>query len=622
MKSLAERSERQVGVRLWFPLLLGVATVVVYLNSFDGVFVLDDQRYIADNPSVHQLWPVLPLLARRRPVVDISLAANYTLSELDLTSYHALNLLIHVLAGLTLYGIVRRTLLLDQFRERFAPIAGRVAFVVALIWAIHPLQTQAVTYLIQRAESMMGLFYLLMIYCVLRGANSTRGWPWFLAAFMACGLGMGSKPVMITAPVVAMLFDRTFIGQSFKQILWARWKVYLALAVTWFVLCSSGVVKGVLSTSNENATVGFSYKGITPLEYAATQPGVILHYLRLALWPTGLCLDYDWPVARSVGQIALPAVILALLLGATIWALFCKPWLGFLGAWFFIILSPTSSFIPLRDPLFEHRMYLPLAAVVTLVVMGAHVGWEAACSAWGLSESRRRMLAGFLVAIVAVPLGYGTLDRNKDYYSAVTMWEDVTAKRRYSDRARYNLGAVLLRDGRVQEAEAALEEALRLNPRSGRALYNLGKIHASRGDTDKALAHYLKALDANPRLAEAHNDVANVLARRSQPRLAIQHYREAIRADPRYVQAHFNLGSVLLALGEVDEAVQVLTDAVQLAPKTPALHFGLGRAYERQGKLDEAAEEYRRTLGLDPGHAGAQQALNTLRGGGGGSRQP
>ncbi len=611
-----------MGARLWFPLLLIVATIVVYLNSFDGVFVLDDQRYIADNPRVHQLWPIMPLLDRRRPVVDISLAVNYTLSELDLWSYHAFNLLIHMLAGLTLYGTVRRTLLLGQFRERLGRIAGRLAFVIALIWAIHPLQTQSVTYLIQRAESMMGLFYLLTVYCVLRGASSDCNRRWYLAAILASALGMGSKGVMITAPVVVLLYDRAFIAPSFRLVLRHRWGLYVGLAATWGVLCASGLVAGVLSASRANTTVGFSYKGISPLEYAATQPGVILYYLRLAFWPVGLCLDYDWPVARSAAQIVPPAIVLALLIGATIWALIRRPWAGFLGAWFFIILSPTSSFIPLRDPLFEHRMYLPLAAVVTLVVIGAHLAWEALSSRWRLSKWPQRMTISTLVAAVAIALGYGTVDRNRDYHSAARMWTDVAASRPYSDRARYNLGVTLLREKKVQEAEIAFKQALHLNPRSDRALYNLGKICALRGDTSTALEYYLAALEVNPHLAEGHNDVANILARQGQPQLAIAHYHQAIRVNPGYVQAYFNLGNVLLAVGETDEAVEALTKAVQLAPQTAPVHYALGQAYEKQGNRDAAFKEYRRVLELDPNHVGARQALDALRTRRGGREQP
>ena len=607
---------------MWLPLLLAAATVAVYLNSFDGVFVLDDQRYIADNPRVHQVWPPWPLLVRRRPVVDLSLAANYALGELDLQGYHAFNLIVHVCAALTLLGVVRRTLLREPLRERFGKASAYLAFVVALIWAVHPLQTQSVTYLIQRAESMMGLFYLLMLYCVLRGMGSARGGLWFAAAIAACALGMGSKAVMVTAPVVGLLYDRVFLSPSWRRILRMRWGLYAGLAATWSILWASGLVQGVLSTSRKAATVGFSFKGLSPLEYASTEPGVILHYLRLAFWPHPLCLDYDWPVAESMGQIVIPGVVLVILLAAIVWALARQPRLGFLGAWFFIILAPTSSFIPLRDPLFEHRMYLSLAAVVVLVVIGGYAGWGRLSHRWRLSDARRQIITILLVAAVVATLGYGTIDRNRDYRDAVAMWTDVAIKRPKSDRARYNLGTSLLNQDRSDEAATAYRQALQLNPRSDRAHYNLGKILSSKGQTDKAFEHYVKALEANPNLAEAHNDLANILVQRGRSDLAIGHYREAVRVNPRYVQAYYNLGNVLLALGEIDGAVDALEHAVQLSPETAGVHHALGLAYYEQGKIDEAIREHRQTLELDIGHAGARQALDSILNEAGRAPQP
>ncbi|MGD2109974.1 MAG: tetratricopeptide repeat protein [Phycisphaerae bacterium] len=613
----SEQTRRRLAAHTLFPVLLIAATIAVYFNSFDGVLVLDDQRYIADNPRVHQLWPVWPLLARRRPIVDISLAANYALGGLDLRGYHAVNLGVHMLAALTLYGIIRRTLLLDQFKEQLGRVASHTAFAIALLWAVHPLQTQSVTYLIQRAESMMGLFYLLTIYGVLRSAASTRGWAWCLASVIACALGMGSKAVMITAPVLVLLFDRVFLAPSFRQVVRRRWGLYVGLFGSWSVLFASGLIRGVLATSRPNATAGFSYKGISPLEYAVTQPGVILHYLRLAVCPRSLCLDYDWPPAASLMRIVPPAIVVAILLGVTVWALFRRPWLGFLGAWFFVILSPTSSFVPLRDPLFEHRMYLPLAAVIALGVCGVRWALGELTARWQRKAERRRVIAGLALAAVAAAFAWGTIDRNRDYHSAVAMWKDVAAKRPDSDRAHYNLGAVLLRAQKWEEAETAFQDALALNPRSDRALYNLGKIRASRRNTDEALAYYRQALHVNPRLAEAHNDVANILVRRGQTELAVRHYRDAVTANPRYVQARFNLGNVLLALGEFDAAVAELSKAAELAPRTSSVHFALGRAYEARRDLEDAVSAYRHVLLINPDHAGAAQALAALRSGAG-----
>jgi protein O-mannosyl-transferase len=172
-----------------------------------------------------------------RPVVNLSLALNYALGGSNVWGYHALNLAIHIiLAGLTLFGVVRRTLLRPALRERFSPSAARLALVVAVLWTAHPLQTEAVTYVSQRCESLMGLFYLLTLYCFVRGADSQRcGW-WFTLSVVACLLGMATKEVMVTAPLLVLLYDRTFVTGSFRKAWTRHRRLYLSLAGTWLLL--------------------------------------------------------------------------------------------------------------------------------------------------------------------------------------------------------------------------------------------------------------------------------------------------------------------------------------------------------------------------------------------------
>ncbi len=163
------------------PLLVAVAGLLAYHNSFTNPFVFDDEPSIQENPTIHHLWPIWPALSpphsggatvEGRPVINLSVAINYALGGLDVRGYHVLNLTIHILAGLTLLGIVRRTLLKRRLRERFGAVANELALATALLWTVHPLQTESVTYVIQRAESIMGLFYLLTLYCFIRGVES------------------------------------------------------------------------------------------------------------------------------------------------------------------------------------------------------------------------------------------------------------------------------------------------------------------------------------------------------------------------------------------------------------------------------------------------------------------
>ena len=215
-----------------------------YHNSLRGPFVFDDVPAIRDNPTIHQLWPPWQALSppqadnpvTARPVVNLSLAVNYALGGLNVWGYHVVNLAIHILGALVLYGVVRRTLLCASLRERYGDEARWLALAVALIWVVHPLQTESVTYLIQRTESLMGLFFLLTLYCVIRGSTSSGRRGWYAAAIVCCALGMGSKEVMVVAPLTVLLYDRAFLSGSFREALRARAALYAGLCGCWLVL--------------------------------------------------------------------------------------------------------------------------------------------------------------------------------------------------------------------------------------------------------------------------------------------------------------------------------------------------------------------------------------------------
>ena len=236
---------------------------------------------------------------------------------------------------------------------------------------MHPLNTEAVSYIVQRAESLAGLFYLLVIYCLIR--------DWKLAAIAACALGMGTKETAATAPLMALLYDRTFISRSFAAAL-------RALAA----LSRPGGDVGDFDLGDRLGSRGLSVGNVAPVDYAMTQLGVIAHYVALAVWPRGLVLDYyDWPIAHGWRQVGVGGAMVAmsiLLFGVALWR---KPWLGFLGAWFFVVLAPSSSVVPIFTEIAaEHRMYLPSMALVVLAVEG-----DGACVAARWAAGSRALLS-------------------------------------------------------------------------------------------------------------------------------------------------------------------------------------------------------------------------------------
>jgi tetratricopeptide (TPR) repeat protein len=636
---------------LLLPLSVIAAGLLAYHNSFAGTFVFDDRLHILGERRLNVLWPLWEALARRRPVVDYTLGINYAVGGDRLWVYHAVNVSIHILAGLTLFGVVRRTLLQVQLRERFGKASSWLAAAAGMIWVAHPLQTQSVTYLIQRAESLMGLLYLLTLYCVIRGAQSgdgksapARAVAWYLAAVLSCALGMGSKAVMVTAPIVVLLYDHAFMSQSFSQVFRRRWGLYAGLSATWGVLWACGLIKGVLNTSNRTAHVGFGYKDITPLQYALTQFGVLVQYLKLSIWPHPLCLDYSWPVARTLAATALPAAAITVLLGATLWALLRKPRLGFPGAWFFVILAPTSSFIPIKDVFFEHRMYLSLAGVVVAAVLGGDQALRYLEQRLALESWTRRVFATAGVGLIAATLVCTTARRNQDYHNEVAMWRDVLTKRPSSGRAAENLGTALvgegrmddavsiLRDavqlhsrsatahnslgfalvglGRLDEAVPSFREALRLKPTFSRAYLNLGNALSDLGKREEAIELYRTALRLRPTYSEVRLNLGNALLKKHHVEQAIEQYREIVRTDADNAKAWGNLGFALLKQAQGDdgvfeEALQALQKALAINPRAHNVHNTMGIALATQGKLDDAIEAFREALWIKPDLAGA-----------------
>ena len=487
------------GARLWT--LVSVAVIVAvalaaYANSFHGAFVFDDIRVLVTSEPRHQseaLWKGLPLVP---DVFGRPLALNYRLGGLDPWGYHTLNLGIHVAAALVLLGIVRRTLLSDRLREPFGHDAPPLALAVALLWTVHPLQTESVTYIVQRREALMGLFFLLTLYAVIRAAASRRRLAWYVAALLFCWIGMGTKDVMVAVPVIALAYDRTFLAGSWRSALRQRGLLYALMAATWLTVMRPGIAR--LQTSG----MGVPEMDMGTWDYARSQFGGVAHYLCLSIWPSSLCLDYNWPVARTWSEVLLPASLIVALLALTAWAFWRRPAWEFPGVWFFIILAPTSSLITIKFLAFEHRMYLSLAAVVALAVVAGYLLGKHALARLAASARARAVigwgLAAVLVAGTSASLGYTTARRNNDYRSEVALWEDTARKRPQNPRAHGNLAMALLKAGDAGRAVEELTLAMKFGWTRPDVLFNRGAAYQKKGDLDNAIRDYTRALQMNP----------------------------------------------------------------------------------------------------------------------------
>ena len=581
-----------------------------------------------------------------RPIASLSFALNYALAPgearevfaasgssalpdasrqlgRNLWGYHAVNLAIHLATALVLFSVVRLTL---------GAIAGGIdsgwaigaAFVTALLWVVHPLTTSAVTYIVQRVESLMALFYLLTLYCAIRAFEEAQG-PrpkahvrrWVVGAILSCALGMGTKETMVSAPIAVALWHWIFLsrlsGQRAKaqgpslpkgsspkaqapsRAPWAlglkpwAW-LYLGLAATWIILIA------LVSSAPRTLSVGWTIAGWTPFKYLMTQAGVVAHYVRLVFVPSPLILDYGWPPAGSFADVALPALFLTAALAATVFGVWKRHPAGFAGAVFFLVLAPSSSLLPVASEVAaEHRMYLPLAAMLSLIVTA---GWWAVAR-WLPGTSRRTAvaaIAGALVLASVVTLGARTRDRNRDYASQEQLWRhDITHQPTHA-RARVSYGMALFAGDRYQEAEAQLREAARLDPRDLQALVNLGAVLCAQGKVAQGIPFLEQALAVDARQADALATLGDAYTALGQDARAVPILTRALEARPDDVTRLNRLGWLLSTTSDTSvrdgaKALQYAQRAIQLTEGRDLQTLNtLAAAFAENGRFPEAVQ--------------------------------
>ncbi len=520
--------------RLSRPQLLGLivllATLVAFYNSLDGAFLFDDLDAIHNNASIQSLWPPWRALqppretsVAGRPLVNLSLAINYAIHGISPRGYHLVNLAIHAAAALTLFGLIRRLLRAQTLGARFDADADLLAALVAVLWAVHPLQTESVTYIVQRAESLCGLAYLLTLYTFTRSMTAARPAAWRLASVLSCFAGMACKEVMVTAPLMVLLIDRAHYAPSFRGAFASRRGFYIGLFASWCVL--GWLLAGSPRPESAGAALPFG-----PIAYLRTQAEVILHYLRMSFWPDPLILDYNWPISSSWRDSAIQITVMAALLALTLVVWFRSPAAALPAVAFFLLLSPTSSVYPILDAAFEHRMYLPLAPIVLLVVLALR--WLLMRALVNRPTSVAATLSS-LCAIATAALTVRTLQRNTEYADPVTLWRaNLRDGGLENPRAWTNLSGAFMETGQYAEARDAALYGIRLSSNNVEAYTNLCAAALQLGRTDES----------------------------------VQMGQNAVSIRPHSVEARVNLGLALKAAGRLDEARREFETALAIRP--------------------------------------------------------
>jgi tetratricopeptide (TPR) repeat protein len=583
-------------------LVLAVAVSAAYAGAIHTPFIFDDRTAVVDNPSITRLWPPIgdavtrgplnpPPLAptARRPLPNLTFALNYRFGGLEPTGYHVVNLVLHVLNAALLAALVRRTLRLPYFGMS-DPVAWGLALAVALVWALHPLNSESVVCVTQRTELLGGLCYLGTLWAALRywsagSPGARRAWLW--TAGLVCAAGMASKELVVSVPLAVLLYERTFLVDSFRATRRSR-PLYASLAAGWillFLLSFWGI--GGLSDARHR---------IPLLVWWGTQTKILFLYLKLALWPDPLSIHYApaylWTVAA-----AWPWVIAAALLAAaTLVLAWTRPAARFVVIVVVMVLGPTLA-VPLPKMIAaERRMYLPLAGLIALALVAGYRALAARRPA-----SVRLSIAALATLVVA--LGLATVRRVAAYDTAVGIWRDAVLNQPADAMSHYNLGVALLDENRPQEAIRAFESTLRIEPDHTKALDNLGMALERVGRPADAVAPLEEALRIDPDDAVAHNNLGSVLIAVGRAPEAITHLERALALmgdQPRAI-VYANLGRALAATGRPEEALARLEEAGRLGPDDPEVQSVLADALLQAGQAERAVEHYRRAIARQPG---------------------
>ncbi|HBL17778.1 MAG: hypothetical protein A2X36_11295 [Elusimicrobia bacterium GWA2_69_24] len=592
--------------------------IAVYANSLHNPFVFDDVGDIVDNADIRKLDNLrtklfapfggkdTPYYHRNDPsraITYLTFTLNYHFGGLDPFGYHLFNMLLHALCACGVLLLARRI----TVRILGSPSVW-IPLMAGLFFAAHPVNTEAVTYIYHRSEGLALLFFLAAFLTF--DASVERKGAWLPISLACFALALLSKQTSATLPPMLLLYDLTVLSDCrWDGIRSRRWRHLAYWAVLAAHLAFSRFYLGGLADRELDAFAKW-----TRFSYLSIQPFVLLRYLQLLVFPSGLCIDHAIDVPRSCLEFRVWAPFVAAMASLS-WLLAAfrrrtpdaRLW-AFCASWMLLGLAPTSSLMPILDAMADRRLYLPgfgfhLALAFAYVRVFRPEGK-------GSSGRRRIMIA--LAGGHILALGVATLARNRVYADTVLIWQDVVASYPRNHRAHNNLANAYYDRGDFDRALEHYRAALAIDPSYAGSYTNLGNIYLARGDDSAAFGWYQKAVAVNPTIAGLHVNLGNIYYRRGEPDRALAEFRQAARLDPNYAEARYSMGLALEAKKDLAAARAEYQAALDLKADLPDAHNNLGRLLFLAGRHAEAEQAYRRALALQPVNAGAHYNLGLL----------
>jgi len=550
------------------PAFLITAALLVfsaYANTFDSPFIFDDWLHIEGNPHIRldslsfkalqEAAFASPL--HTRPLANLSFALNYLADGYKVAGYHLVNILIHLSCGLLVFLLMTATLETRAMQHRCRELR-MLPWAAALLWLAHPLQTQSVTYIIQRMNSLSALFSLLALLGFIKARLSrTRRERCVLAAaaVLAWLLACASKEIAVSLPFFALLYDWFFIEDLRSDWLKRHWQAGLAAIV--LMLTAALILLG--GTPWQIVSSTYTIRDFSLGERLLTQPRVTWFYLSLLIFPhpSRLNLDHDFAISHGLFDPAttFPAMVglLALLLLAGFGARRCRL-ASFAVFWFLGNLAIESSVLGL-EMVFEHRTYLPSVFPVAAMVLIA------------FTMLKNSYCRAILFMALLFTLAFWTHARNEVWKDEVLLRQDCLAKSPAKPRNHAILANALERRGQFAEAAGHYRAALQLKPdNADEILYNLGNVLLNLADNTGAAENFTRALNITPDAAVIRLNLGVALERQGNLPAALEQYKELLRRNPNFVRGHNNLGVILMRLGRLEEAAVHFREALRLKP--------------------------------------------------------
>lgn len=591
-------------------MVIPAVSFLVYSNSFHSPFQFDDDLYIVKNRDITDLSNFWPPFGTRY-FTFLTFALNYYSGGMEVMGFHAVNFLIHAANGMLVFALSTITFNTPYFKKDAPGLSQKTslsaALLISLLFVSHPVQTEAVTYISQRFTSLAVFFYLasltLFAKWKMRQASGAASPALYILSVAAAFFGQMTKEICFTLPFIIVLYDFLFFGGGFDRKRAAYLAPFLAaLLIIPLTLLNPELVPGTWAKVSRQQVEEMTT--FSRYEYLITQFRVIVTYLRLLVLPIDQQLDYDYTLFKSffTPQVFLSFILLATLFIFSLYLLirsYVKGMLQALAAfgilWFFITLSIESSIVPIKDLIFEHRLYLPSIGAAFVF------GFLSISIAGHIEKKLGRIPVSSVIlvitALTVIPLGTAAHIRNNVWSGSADLWEDVVSKNQSEAMGYVNLAHAYVEQGKLDEAIGKYKESLKFEkvfyPQT---YFGLGNAYLKKGITEEAIAAYKEAIWHKPDYLDAHYNLGNAYAGQGRLNEALSEYAEALKIQPDFAPAHFNMGNVYKDMANYEKAIDSFKSALSFNLEYPECLNNLGAAYLSLGRLDDAVSTIKKAL--------------------------